>query len=77
MGPYYDCPFYPCHISLDHCIFCYCPLYKIECGHNYHILENGVKDCSKCIYPHKHENFDELFQISLKDKDSNSALHTS
>lgn len=37
-------------------MFCYCPLYHIpDCGGSYHILENGVKDCSACHRPHDPE----------------------
>jgi len=38
------------------CFFCYCPLYEEdECGGNYKILKNGVKDCSNCTIPHTPE----------------------
>jgi len=38
------------------CFFCYCPLYdEFECGGNYIILENGLKDCSNCLKPHTTE----------------------
>lgn len=51
-----DCEFFPCHKvendSLFNCMFCYCPLYKYECGGQYIKLKNGIKDCSKCIIPH-------------------------
>lgn len=46
-----------CH-KMDNinCLFCYCPLYEDEnCGGNYIILENGLKDCSKCTLPHTEE----------------------
>jgi len=46
-----------CHkMDSINCMFCYCPLYEDEnCGGNYIILENGLKDCSKCIIPHTEE----------------------
>lgn len=52
-----DCPFFPCHDVEDeenfNCKYCYCPLYFLEdCGSNYKILDNGVKDCSDCTFPH-------------------------
>jgi len=49
-----ECEFYPCHIKIQNCLFCYCPLYwiPIECGGNYIILNNGIKDCSACTKPH-------------------------
>jgi len=56
-----DCEYYPCHkgISEINCLFCFCPLYFMEdCGGDYVMLENNVKDCSNCIIPHKRENYD-------------------
>ena len=52
-----SCKYFPCHSNVSekdfNCMFCYCPLYsKKECGGNYRILENGVKDCSGCVIPH-------------------------
>jgi len=46
-----------CHNSKDiYCLFCYCPLYyKENCGGDYVILPNGVKDCNGCIRPHTKE----------------------
>ena len=58
-----ECEFFPCHKGMDEekfsCLFCYCPLYALgkECGGNFEILENGVKDCSGCTVPHKKENY--------------------
>ncbi|MCD8048938.1 MAG: cysteine-rich small domain-containing protein [Clostridia bacterium] len=60
------CEFFPCHRGADeenfNCIFCYCPLYALgdKCGGNFAYLENGVKDCSGCLYPHRRENYDEI-----------------
>lgn len=58
-----SCEYFPCHKIDDEdkfsCLFCYCPLYLIkDCGGKYVILENGVKDCSGCILPHKRDNYD-------------------
>ena len=46
-----------CHkMDSINCLFCYCPLYEDEnCGGNYIILENGLKDCGKCTLPHTEE----------------------
>ena len=47
-----------CHHVKDdiYCMFCYCPLYdEFDCGGDYIILDNGVKDCSNCIRPHTKE----------------------
>lgn len=50
-----ECEFFPCHgIADQNCLFCYCPLYYQgkECGGNYYILPNGIKDCSNCTKNH-------------------------
>ncbi|MDO4564143.1 MAG: GNAT family N-acetyltransferase [Clostridia bacterium] len=52
-----QCEFFPCHPTEDaerfSCQFCYCPLYAREdCGGCYVVLENGIKDCSRCLKPH-------------------------
>ena len=61
-----ECEYYPCHPGADaerfNCLFCYCPLYALgeACGGDYVLLDNGVKDCSACLYPHRPENYDEI-----------------
>ena len=42
------------------CLFCYCPLYALgdQCGGNFSYTESGIKDCSKCLRPHRRENYD-------------------
>lgn len=58
-----NCEFFPCHKTDDpdnfNCLFCYCPLYMLgrDCGGNFTYLENGVKDCSKCLVPHRRNNY--------------------
>lgn len=58
-----ECEFFPCHPGADpdrfNCLFCYCPLYCLgkNCGGNFTILENGIKDCSGCLFPHIPENY--------------------
>jgi len=57
------CESFPCHTTNDlenfNCLFCYCPLYMLDeqCGGDYVILPNGVKDCSDCTIPHVRENY--------------------
>jgi len=45
-----------CHYMASpmNCLLCYCPRFYmgIECGGDFVILKNGVKDCSNCIKPH-------------------------
>ena len=60
------CEYFPCHNGADperfNCLFCYCPLYALgdKCGGNFTYLENGIKDCSGCLRPHKRENYDSI-----------------
>lgn len=64
-----DCEYYPCHKGIDNmnCLFCYCPLYKLEkCPGNPVYIETGdrkIKSCSDCTFPHKAENYDTIMKI--------------
>ena len=55
------CAYYPCHKGIEeiNCLFCYCPLYALgdKCGGGFTYTEDGIKDCSKCLLPHKPENY--------------------
>ena len=59
-----DCEYFPCHKGVSEdafsCMFCYCPLYALgdQCGGNFSYTESGIKDCSKCLRPHRRENYD-------------------
>lgn len=60
-----ECEYYPCHKGLKeiNCLLCYCPLYRTEnCGGNFRILENGVKDCSGCTFPHIKDNYEKVIE---------------
>ncbi|MDE6662934.1 MAG: cysteine-rich small domain-containing protein [Lachnospiraceae bacterium] len=63
------CKYFPCHKGLDdfNCLFCYCPLYlKEKCLGNPEYIEKGgkrIKDCTKCTFPHKPENYDVVIQF--------------
>ncbi len=58
-----NCAYFPCHKVTDtgdfNCLFCYCPLYALgdRCGGNFTYTQDGVKDCSGCLFPHKRENY--------------------
>ena len=58
-----ECEYFPCHAGADkehfNCLFCYCPLYALgeNCGGRFSYTENGVKDCSACLIPHRRENY--------------------
>ena len=62
------CEYFPCHKGADpdtfSCLFCYCPLYALgdQCGGNFTYTENGIKDCSNCLRPHKRECYGEITQ---------------
>lgn len=57
-----ECRYFPCHgkekgtgavpIEYFNCLFCYCPLYFIDCGVSTKTLENGDKDCMQCTRNH-------------------------
>jgi Zn-finger protein len=46
------------------CLFCYCPLYHYEdCpGNPQSVAVNGrlIRDCSRCDFPHRPENYEKL-----------------
>ena len=58
-----ECEYFPCHEGADeenfNCLFCYCPLYALgdRCGGNFVYTDNGIKDCSQCLKPHRQENY--------------------
>ena len=73
------CEFFPCHKTEDeenfNCLFRYCPLYALgeNCGGNFKYTEDGIKDCSDCLVPHKKKNyeyimnkFDEIVEVARK-----------
>ena len=57
------CEYFPCHKNADpddfNCLFCYCPLYALgdKCGGNFRYTDNGVKDCTNCMLPHKRKSY--------------------
>ena len=59
-----ECQYYPCHKGIENmnCLFCYCPLYTLgsACGGNCEFLENGVKSCMNCGFPHIRKNYDKI-----------------
>ena len=63
-----QCEYFPCHKGADteqfNCLFCYCPLYALgdQCGGNFSYTENGIKDCSNCLKPHRRENYDNIME---------------
>ena len=63
-----ECEYVPCHQGADpetfSCLFCYCPLYALgeHCGGSYTYTENGIKDCSRCLKPHREANYDAIME---------------
>ncbi len=58
-----ECEYFPCHPTDKpedfNCLFCYCPLYSLgeQCNGNYSYNDKGIKDCSKCFFPHDRRNY--------------------
>ena len=74
-----ECEYYPCHkCSVDiNCLFCYCPLYDLDCPGNYKYVEvkgRKIKSCMDCIFPHVAENYDKVIEFLKKrgEKDDNT-----
>ena len=63
-----ECEYFPCHAGADpttfNCLFCYCPLYALGdgCGGSFTYTEQGIKDCSGCIKPHRRENYGKIME---------------
>ena len=64
-----DCKYYPCHKGIEeiNCLFCYCPLYRLEnCPGNPHYKEKDgkkIKVCTDCVFPHRSENYEKINEI--------------
>ena len=62
------CGYFPCHAFADpekfNCMFCYCPLYALgdQCGGSFTYTEQGIKDCSNCLKPHRPEGYDLIME---------------
>lgn len=62
------CEYFPCHAGADpesfSCLFCYCPLYALgeDCGGNFTYTQQGIKDCSDCLKPHRRENYEKILE---------------
>lgn len=60
----FDCCHHSCHNMDDiNCLFCFCPLYFLDCKGNYKTLKNGVKDCSNCLIPHQDSGYDYIMKM--------------
>ena len=63
-----ECEYFPCHKTVQtenfSCLFCYCPLYALgdQCGGHFTYTEQGIKDCSGCLIPHRRENYGKVLE---------------
>ncbi len=63
-----ECEYFPCHKGVSeetfNCLLCFCPLYCLgeNCGGSFTYLDNGVKDCSGCVRPHRRENYEKIME---------------
>lgn len=62
-----SCKYFPCKkIKTLNCLFCYCPIYQYKnCGGNYTYI-NKVKDCSRCLLPHKKNGYNYIINFIKK-----------
>ena len=63
-----DCRYYPCHECPEdiNCLFCYCPLYHLDCPGDYTMIESdggSIKNCSNCTYPHLAHNYANVIRL--------------
>lgn len=69
------CKYYPCHKGIEelNCLFCYCPMYRMEhCpGKHRYIEKEGkrIKVCTDCIFPHRPENYDTVIKILIRENE--------
>lgn len=53
------CEYYPCHdLEPINCLFCFCPLYTLDCGGNFTVTPKGIKNCSACTLPHGENGYE-------------------
>ncbi|MBR5767039.1 MAG: metal-binding protein [Lachnospiraceae bacterium] len=62
-----DCKYYPCHKCDEdiNCLFCYCPLYNMDCKGSYTMTEKDgrqIKNCKDCTFPHLAGNYPEVIK---------------
>ncbi len=63
-----DCKYYPCHECSEdiNCLFCYCPLYCLDCPGTYTYIEKDgrqIKNCKDCTFPHIASNYSEVIRL--------------
>jgi Zn-finger protein len=58
-----SCEYWSCHIGDVNCLFCFCPLYHLDCGGDFCFTEAGIKDCSGCMLPHSEDGYDRVIGV--------------
>ena len=66
-----ECDHFPCHETSEtddfNCLFCYCPLYHFDdCGGNHTFTDNGLKNCSRCLLPHRANGYEYIIGVISK-----------
>ena len=66
------CKYYPCHKGIENlnCLFCYCPLYHMDCTGNYRYIKKGdrqIKECTDCVFPHIPGNYERIIRMLSED----------
>jgi Zn-finger protein len=65
-GKQVQCKYYPCHIDLEDCTFCYCPYYPCEdetLGDWLESLNDKIWDCSYCTWIHQVETVSQIYDL--------------
>lgn len=58
-----ECEYFPCHNTKQlNCLFCFCPLYFLDCQGDFSIT-NNLKDCSNCSIPHSDIGYDYIIHV--------------
>jgi uncharacterized protein len=59
-----NCSYFPCHDLPEwkSCLFCWCPLYLLDCGGDF-VIRKGVKDCTPCVIPHSEKGYDYVLGV--------------
>lgn len=70
-----SCKYFPCHDGMEeqafNCLFCYCPLNPYEDCPGTPVFREGreggvIKDCTRCTFPHRPENYEALLAFLRK-----------
>ena len=70
-----ECEYFPCKSTEDdlNCLFCFCPIYHVDCKGNYTYTDKGIKDCSNCVIPHGIRGYEIVVSILKEINDETKA----